>query len=668
MSKLNVRNFADQIFGVSNKYLNEFIEPEIKKEEFTKNFKEGKLFYNNIKLKKRNELKLNSFLLLNFFEINDLNAIVPNENENLNLKLKNTKIYLKLLEINNKLIEKFLLENKIKKFENFVNFIINKILKKENKLSIIESLIQNILNKIFDGMKIFFENLEINFEYKNFLFKILIKNVNYDELNGIFIENLNFFVYFNKIENIFFNFNSKIEIYYKNNEIPNDNNKINVNIEQINLNFNKNIFLCLKNIFEYFNYFKYKKIECKFKKIIEYLKPKNLNKKEKFIYLKNLIKKLKDYNNNNNVFNISIEEEKNIINEYLNNNNNNENLIFVNKINLFSLSKSYIEKKIIEEKKKNIFNFFGGNKNELKEEEQNELNNIFNENIENYLKNNKNNNNNNNNFKEKIINFFKYIQIIININLINLQFQIENNNNIYFTLKKNYLNFIYHNNEINLEFKLNEILENNFSIVNKNNNNLNCIEFNIDKNKNKNIKFNFQTIILKESFIIQIIYYIFYFKKEFFYKVFKKTKEKKNNNNNFNFLNKINFSHIPNLIIIINNKEKITFDINNLITKNNEIQFNLKIQKNLNENFLNYNFIISKNFDNNNNIFYICNLNNPINFYINNILFDFLCNVYFIIDYAKKEKIIFFNENEENFYFNFNNNNKKIKNNFFFKN
>ena len=40
-----------------------------------------------------------------------------------------------------------------------MNFIINKILKKENKLSIIESLIQNILNKIFDGMKIFFENL-----------------------------------------------------------------------------------------------------------------------------------------------------------------------------------------------------------------------------------------------------------------------------------------------------------------------------------------------------------------------------------------------------------------------------------------------------------------------------------------------------------------------------
>ena len=329
MSKFNVRNFADQIFGFSNKYLNEFIEPEIKKEEFTKNFKEGKLFYNNIKLKKRNELKLNSFLLLNFFEINELNAIVPNENENLNLKLKNTKIFLKLLEINNNLIEKFLLENKIKKFEKFVNFIINKILKKENKLSIIESLIQNILNKIFDGMKIFFENLEINFEYKNFNFKIIIENVNYDELNGIFIKNLNFFVNFNKIENKILNLNSKIEIYYKNNEIQFDNNKININIEQINLNFNKNVFLCLKNIFEYFNYFKYKKIECKFKKKIEYLKPKNLNKKEKFIYAKNLIKKLKDFNNkNSNVFNISIEEENKIINEFLNNNNN-ENLIFV---------------------------------------------------------------------------------------------------------------------------------------------------------------------------------------------------------------------------------------------------------------------------------------------------------------------------------------------------
>ena len=684
-SNLNFRNFADQIFGFSNKFLNEFIIPEIKKEEFSKNFKEGFLLYNDVKLKKRNEIKLNSFLILDFFEIKELNAIIPNETINLDLKLKNTKIYLKFLEFSNKIIENLLLINKKKSFENFVNYIKNKILKKGNNLSFIENLIQNLLNKLIDGMKIFFDNLEIYFECKNFIFKIQIESINYDELNGIFIKNLNFSVknnHLNNFENtIFNNLNCKIEIFYKNNEIEFDNNKIIINIENFDLNFNKNIFLSFKNVFEFFNYFKYKKIECKFKKIIEYFKPKNLNKKQKWIYAKNLIKKIKDFqiNKNFDVFKISFEEENKIINEFLNNennNNNNENLIFVHKINLFSLSKNYIENKIIEEKKKNFLNFFGGKNNELKEEEKNDLNNFFKDKnfIENCLKNKDYNNNNNNNFIEKIKNFFKFLQIIININSINLHFKIETNNNnnniINLTFNKSYLNLIFHNKEIKTEFKLNDIFENNLSILNKNNNNLNCVDFNIDNNNNININFGFETINLKDSFIFQMIYYIFYFKKEFFYKVFKKQDLKKinnNNNENFNennsnFLDKIKFSHIPNLTIIHNNNEKINFNLNNLNINNNQIEFNLKI-----ENFINYYFIISKQINNKNKSYYLCNLNNPINIYINSSLINLLTNLYFIISFANDENVNFMNENEDNFYFNFNNKIKAKNFNLLFK-
>ena len=41
MSKINFSLYGDQIYGLSNKYLQEYINPEIKKEEFLTSFKSG---------------------------------------------------------------------------------------------------------------------------------------------------------------------------------------------------------------------------------------------------------------------------------------------------------------------------------------------------------------------------------------------------------------------------------------------------------------------------------------------------------------------------------------------------------------------------------------------------------------------------------------------------
>ena len=51
MSKINFRNFADQIYGLLNKKYEEFFEPQLIKNDFTTKFKEGNLILNNIKFK-----------------------------------------------------------------------------------------------------------------------------------------------------------------------------------------------------------------------------------------------------------------------------------------------------------------------------------------------------------------------------------------------------------------------------------------------------------------------------------------------------------------------------------------------------------------------------------------------------------------------------------------
>ena len=46
MSTINFRLYGDQIYGLGSKYLNEYINPEINKEDFLTNFNNGLLELN----------------------------------------------------------------------------------------------------------------------------------------------------------------------------------------------------------------------------------------------------------------------------------------------------------------------------------------------------------------------------------------------------------------------------------------------------------------------------------------------------------------------------------------------------------------------------------------------------------------------------------------------
>ena len=52
MSSINFRLYGGQVYGFGNKFLTEYISPEIAKEDFLSKFEAGKLFYENISTKK----------------------------------------------------------------------------------------------------------------------------------------------------------------------------------------------------------------------------------------------------------------------------------------------------------------------------------------------------------------------------------------------------------------------------------------------------------------------------------------------------------------------------------------------------------------------------------------------------------------------------------------
>ena len=53
MSNFNFRLYGDQLYGYCNDYFTNYISPEINKEQFLTMFKEGKIKYDNIQIKKK---------------------------------------------------------------------------------------------------------------------------------------------------------------------------------------------------------------------------------------------------------------------------------------------------------------------------------------------------------------------------------------------------------------------------------------------------------------------------------------------------------------------------------------------------------------------------------------------------------------------------------------
>ena len=55
MANINIRLYAEQVFGLSSSFLNEYFCPSIEKENFISMFKNGLIQYDKINTKKKNQ-------------------------------------------------------------------------------------------------------------------------------------------------------------------------------------------------------------------------------------------------------------------------------------------------------------------------------------------------------------------------------------------------------------------------------------------------------------------------------------------------------------------------------------------------------------------------------------------------------------------------------------
>ena len=285
MSKINFRNFADQIYGFLNKKYDEYFEPQIIKNDFTSKFKDGNLTLNNIKFKENKQININEQLSINQFRINELNLFIPDENSIFEFIINDIKIEIKLNELNENDFSKIISNKIIKFYQTFETYAIDLIEKKEKKTSFLDGLINNLFQRLIQGMKIEIKNFSICFKCEeNVFFNLEINSIKYDEIDGIKIDKINLIM--NENDNKIYlikDFQLNINIKYKNEE--NENNIINFDILNFNFEFNTKIINNLLKIFNVINNNNYKQIEFKYKNLIHFDK-QNLNEHDKNTFYK----------------------------------------------------------------------------------------------------------------------------------------------------------------------------------------------------------------------------------------------------------------------------------------------------------------------------------------------------------------------------------------------
>ena len=188
MSSINFRLYADQIYGLGILKLKDIITPEIQKEEFSSSFKEGQLKYSNIKNIKK--LNPNPQLSIDNLQIENIVMNIPNETENFSMDLKGVKTEIELLDIKEKDIEEILIKKRKELINKFIEYAVKKVENKESSKSFIEGLMESLINRALNGLKINISDIEMKIKYKNNLFIFVIESIEYSEENGIHINNI----------------------------------------------------------------------------------------------------------------------------------------------------------------------------------------------------------------------------------------------------------------------------------------------------------------------------------------------------------------------------------------------------------------------------------------------------------------------------------------------
>ena len=390
---INLRIYADQIYGFTQSYLNEYITPEIIKEDFINNFKSGKLNYELISTKKT--IKLNPQINLDELIFENLEINIPDETGNLSIIFGKLKGALSLNEVMDNEIEKIILEERKTLIEGFIKFVIKKIEKKDETKTFIEGLIETFVNRAINGLQLDMNNIELNIKYKKYIVCLNIEKIFYSEEKGIQINNISICLLENEIKKDFLKkFSINIELKQKNedvninkqeeqkneeNNIENNNNnevinetdnrnKLNISITNIEFEINPNIIYAINDIYELFNTNEYKKIFLRYQNLIQYHKPKlsednKINYMSLWYYAIKTVIKLQKYigHKKHNIFDLIPSSQMKIAKNYIDNNNEN-NLLLPNEISLLKATKEKVEKQLLENKKgsgiSKAFSFF----------------------------------------------------------------------------------------------------------------------------------------------------------------------------------------------------------------------------------------------------------------------------------------------------------------------
>ena len=575
MSNINLRTYGNMIYGNISKYLTEYIEPDINKDEFIEMFNKGKLNVDNLKLKNGKNFIIDSKFKLSFFSCKIFEAMIPDENSNLEIYIKDAKISINLIELNYDNLEEILI-SEIKSFtDNYINYAIQKVQNKDNAPSMIEGMIQNIILKIINNdFKFEIKNIEISLKFNDIILIFSIDKIQFNK-EEIKIEKINVLLKETSLEmNVLNNlrFNIKID---NSNDIEKKENNIKIFIEPFEIKLETNVLIKIKKILGMIEYNKYKLLYYRQKCLIEYYKPKNKkNYRELWLFAIKTVIKLRKYylNGELNIFDFNEFKQKKIVNNYYNNINV-KDILAIDKKKIIFYSKEKIEKAVIEEKKKQIINpfafFFQGNKNEnkneLNEKEKEELDNLCKiENIENYLNQKFDKKKPSNPIQGIIFDFIKKINIEILFSKITLNL-IHNNNSVQIYLNEILINIMKNENIVTYQFFLKDMeffndLYDKISFFNEKINNDNALSISFLENKKIDINFNFKDIQFDDHFFSFILSYL-----SAAVQIQKKDDDIFNQQsinlkikNYISLYNKINFPFIP-TISIFTYEDRITF-------------------------------------------------------------------------------------------------------------
>ena len=585
MANINLRLYGEQIYPMLSKYLSSYISPDIKKEEFLEKYKNGRVEMNEISLKEK--LSFHQQINIEQASIGELKLNIPNETENFSMYLKDMKCSIIIPNITEGEIKSKLIEDKKRLINDFITYSVAKIEKKDGS-SFLDGIIQNFINKIINGIEIEIKNFELkikmdNNENCNFLF--LIDNINYYDEKGINIKNISVIYEREHIKiNIIDKFDFIIDIIHSNEE--GKQNKLNLVISDFKFEINKNIYFDFLNLFNIFDNVDYKKIYMKYKNLILYHKPSNIEGKKDYkllwYYAIKTVVKLQKYikYKNPEIFDLLESSQIKIIKKYLETDGIDEKFLLPNEKNSLKATRGKVEKIVIENKKENVlasaFSFFFGakkeeKKDELTEEEKEISEEIYNDtNLINYLNGNINTRQNAtlSSIINKIKKFLSNVTIDINITKLELiinNINIGNKQNLF--IKEMRMNVNYWNKEFDFNYYISDIgYEKDKSFFEKEElTSKNAIEFSRDRNNSIKLDFNFKNIELNEDLFMCLITFFksIHIKKK--QKLFKEKKyvsldekkEKEDRENeimnkikNFSFMNNFKLSNIPSFSII----------------------------------------------------------------------------------------------------------------------